>query len=136
MHNDTPIDLERSKANFAWWYENRFSKKPDDYKRRKMKCTCGQTFYSAIRMVVIVKGLPYIWDCKEGVYRLLTVSIPKRFMTRYVDFENKTADTCFSCGSNLELVANLSQEKKDLKKERNQLIKRLKEIDLELNTKK
>lgn len=117
MPTETPIDLERSKANFAWWYENRFSKNPDDRIQKEMKCTCGQKF---------VRVQP----------KMVTGLIPLRYITRYVDFENKTADTCFSCGSKLEFVVNLIQEKKDLKKERNQLIKRLKEIDLELNTKK
>jgi hypothetical protein len=137
MQNTDPhIDLERSKANFAFWYDNRFSKKPDAYIQKEMKCTCGQSFYRIEQGVVIIKGLPLLWDFKEGGYILLTVSIPKRFLTRYVDFENKTADTCFSCGKNLELVANLIQKQKYLKKERNQLTKRLKEIDLKLNTQK
>lgn len=111
-------DLERSKADFAWWYQNRFSKKPNYYLRKKMKCTCGQVFFKVEQVT------------------LIRFSIPKRYLIRYVDFENKTADLCFSCGRNLELVANLIQEQKELRKERNKLKKRLAEIDLKLNTQK
>lgn len=132
-NTDALIDLERSKANFTWWYQNRFSKKPNEHVQQKMKCICGHKFVSVKQTAVRAESVYVLWDHLNEVYRPAFVPIPERHLIRYVDFENMTADLCFSCGRNLELVANLIQEQKELRKERNKLTKRLKEINFKLN---